>query len=133
MNEEKKRINWKAHIIATIICLIIGFALFLAFFLSNKNVYGALNGTGFAGIILLGFGGLAFVAKEGFFDFAGYGFRQLGTMIFGRVPNAYNDYPSYREFKEEKRKKQSNYFVPALILGALFLLAYLILKLASSF
>ena len=129
MNEEKRSINWKAHIIATIIYLIISVGIFLAFYLTNKSLYGALNGTAFAGVIMLSFGGLAFVSKEGFFDFASYGFRQLGTMIFGRVPNTYNDYPSYKDFKESKRKKQPNFYVSALIIGALFLIAYLILKL----
>lgn len=131
MSEEKKRINWKAYIIATIIYLIISVGIFLAFFLTNESLFGALNGTGFSGVILICIGGLSFVTKQGFFDFAGYGFKQLGTMIFGHVPNAYHDYPSYREMKEEQHKKQSNYFVVALIIGALYLLAYLILKLVN--
>jgi len=126
---KEKRINWKAYIIAAIISLIIGVAIFFIFFLQTKNMYGAFNGTAFAGVILLSLGGLIFISKEGFFDFAGYGFRQLGTMIFGKVPNAYNDYPSYRDYKQEQRKGSSNYFISFLIVGALFLLAYLILKL----
>ena len=125
----KKRIHWKPYIIATIISIIIGVGIFLAFYLSNKTNYGLYNGTSVAGIILLGIGGLSFVAKEGFFDFASYGFKQLGSMIFGRTPNAYNDYPSYRDYKQAKREKQSNYFISILIVGALFLLSYLVLKL----
>ena len=129
--EEKKRINWKVHIITSIIFIIIGAGIFLAFFLPHKNMYGALNGTGFTGVILICFAGLSWVAKEGFFDFASYGIKQLGNSIFGRKPNAYNDYPSYRDFKSEKRKKSSNTFVTIFIIGALFILAYIILRLIN--
>ena len=129
--EEKRKINWKVHIITSIIFIIIGTGIFLAFFLPNKTMFGALNGTAFSGVILLGFGGLSFVGKQGFFDFASYGFKQFGNMIFGRVPNAYNDYPSYKEFKDEKRKKESHFYVSVLIIGALFMIAYLILKLVA--
>ena len=125
----KKRIHWKPYIIAAIISIIIGVGVFLAFYLTNKTNYGAFNGTSVAGIILLGIGGLSFVAKEGFFDFASYGFKQMGSMIFGRQPNAYNDYASYRDYKQERREKQPNYFISILIVGALFLVAYFILKL----
>ena len=125
----KKKINFKPYIIAGIISIIIGVGIFLAFFLLNKSMYGALNGTSFAGIILLSLGGLSFVAKEGFFDFASYGFKQLGTMIFGQKANSYNDYPSYRDYKNERRKKQSNYFISILIVGLLFIIAFIILKL----
>ena len=128
---EKKRINWKAHIISAIISLIIGAGVFLLFFLTNKSYFGALNGTAFAGVVLLSFGGLAFVAKEGFFDFASYGFKQFGSMLFGRVPNAYNDYPSYRDFKQERRKNTPHFYISFLIIGALFMVVYVILKLVN--
>lgn len=127
--EEKRKINWKVHIITAIIFIIIGVGIFLAFFLPNRTLYSALNGTAFSGIILLSFGGLSWIAREGFFDFAGYGFRQLGSMIFGRKPNAYNDYPTYREMKAENRKKSSHFYVSILIIGALFIIAYIILRL----
>ena len=127
--EEKRKINWKVHIITSIIFTIIGAGIFLAFFLPNKTMYSALNGTAFSGIILLSFGGLSWVAREGFFDFASYGFKQLGNMIFGRKANAYNDYPSYRDFKNERRKNSSHFYVSILIIGALFLIAYGILRL----
>ena len=131
MEEEikKKKINWKPYIIAGIIALVIGVGIFLLFFLRKKSIHGALNGTSYAGIILIGVGGLIFVAKEGFFDFAAYGFKQMGAMLFGRVPNAYNDYPSYRDYKNEKRKKSSNFYLSFIAIGLLFLFTYLILKL----
>ncbi len=125
----KKKFNWKPYIIALIISIIIGTGVFLAFFLPKKNMYAALNATVFAGVILLSIGGLSYVAKEGFFDFASYGFKQLGFMIFGRKPNAYNDYPGYREYKNETRKNQSNYFLVFLAVGSLFIIAFIILKL----
>ena len=127
--KEKRRINWKVHIITSIIFMIIGVGIFLAFYLTNKTLYGALNGTAFSGIILLSFGGLSWVAREGFFDFASYGFKQMGSMIFGRKPNAYNDYPSYRDYQNEKRKTSPHFYVSILIIGVLFIIAYLILRL----
>ena len=127
--KEKRKINWKVHIITSIISMIIGVGIFLAFYLTNKTLYGALNGTAFSGIILLSFGGLSWVAREGFFDFASYGFQQMGSMIFGRKPNAYNDYPSYRDYQNEKRKTQPHFYVSILIIGVLFIIAYVILRL----
>ena len=127
--EEKRRINWKAHIIAAIISIIIGAGVFLIFFLTNKSLIGAMNGVTLAGVILISIGGLSFVARQGFFDFASYGFKQLGSMIFGRVPNAYHDYPSYKEFKEENRKGGSHFYITILIIGLLFIASYFILKL----
>ena len=125
----KKKINLKPYIIAAIISIIIGAGIFLIFFLTNKTMLGALNGTAYSGIILLSIGGLSFIAKEGFFDFASYGFKQLGSMIFGRTPNAYNDFAGYKDYKMERRKKQSNYYLSFLIVGVLFILAFIILKL----
>ena len=127
--EEKRKINWKVHIIVSIIFISLGVGIFLAFFIPNKTMLSALNGTAFSGILLLCLGGLSWVAREGFFDFASYGFKQLGNMIFGRKPNAYNDYPSYRDFKNEKRKSTPHFYVSILIIGALFIIAYIILRL----
>ena len=127
--EEKRKINWKAHIIAAIISLIIGAGIFLLFYLRNKTMIGAMNGVTLAGVILISIGGLSFVARQGFFDFASYGFKQLGSMIFGRVPNAYHDYPSYRDYKAEGRKNSSHFYITILIIGGLFIISYFILKL----
>jgi len=128
-NQEKKKINWKGYIIAGIISLIIGALSFSLIFFNNKSYFGALNATSITAVILLSIGALSFVSSEGFFDFASYGVKQMTTMIFGRVPNAYNDYPSYREYKEKKRELSSKYYIPFLIIGALFLLSYFVLKL----
>ncbi len=125
----KKKIRWKPYIIASIISIIIGVGIFLIFYLTNKTNYGLFNGASVAGIVVLSIGGLSFVAKQGFFDFASYGFKQLGAMIFSKTPNAYKDYPEYRDYKNGLREKQSNYFIAILIVGTLFLIAYFILKL----
>ncbi len=124
----KKKINWKPYIISTVISLLIGVGIFLIFYLTKKSEYAALNGASFAAVILISFGGLSYVAREGFFDFASYGFKQLGTMIFGKNPNAYNDYAGYKEYKNERRKAVSHFYIPFLIVGGLFLLAYLFIK-----
>ena len=125
----KKKINWKPYIIATIISILIGVGIFLAFYLTKKTETSALNGVSIAAVVLISFGGLSYVAREGFFDFASYGVKQFGAMIFGRKPNAYNDFAGYKEYKNERRKTVSHFYIPFLIVGGLFLIAYLFIKL----
>ena len=125
----KKKIRWKPYIISTIISVLIGIAIFLPIYLVKKTEYSALNAVSLAGIVLISFGGLSYVAREGFFDFASYGFKQLGSMIFGKTPNAYNNFAGYKEYKMERRKAVSHFYIPFLIVGALFFVAYLFIRL----
>ena len=123
----KPKINWKPYIIAGITSLIIGSGIFLLFFFAFKRP--VVDGTVFAAIILLASAGLIWVANEGFFDIFSYGFRQLAVTIFGRKPNELNDFSAYKEYKFETRKKRSKYFISVAIVGAIFLLATIILSL----
>lgn len=126
---EKKPFNWKAHLVAAAISLIIGAGLFcLFFFTGGAGLIGASNGTGFTAVILVCFAGLDYVARQGFFDVFSYGFRQFGTMIFGRKANQNNDYPGYVNAKKESRKGKPKTYFTILIVGALFLIAFVIIK-----
>ena len=123
----KPRINWKPYIIAGIISLLLGAFIFILFFIILKMP--ALDGTGFAAILLIATAGLIWIAREGFFDIFTYGFRQLGSTMFGKKANEFNDFASYKEMKFSRREKRSKYFISVAIVGALFLIATIILSL----
>jgi len=121
----KPKINWKPYIIAGIISLLIGIFFFILFFVILKRP--VIDGTGYASIILISSAGLIWVVREGFFDIFTYGFRQLGATLFSKKPNEYNDFAGYKEVKFSKREKRSKYFISVAIVGALFLIATIIL------
>ena len=123
----KPKINWKPYIIAGIISLLLGIFIFILFFIILKMP--ALDGTAFAAIILLAGAGILWVAREGFFDIFSYGFRQLGSQMFGKKANEFNDFAGYKEYKFSSRENRSKYFISIVIVGALFLLATIILSL----
>ena len=128
MNENKKvLINWKAHIITAIISIIIGTGIFLAFFLTKRSLYGAFNGVTYAAISLIGGGVLYWVAREGFFDFVSYGFKQLGTMMFSKKANELNNFSVYKEYKNELREKKAKCYITVILVGVLFLIATIII------
>ena len=117
--------HFKAYLIAAIIALIMGLIPFLLFLLIEGN---ALDGVTVAAVLLLGFGGLMFVGHEGFFDIFAYGFKQMGTAMFGKKANANNDFPGYKEDKRIKREEGPKIFLSFLAVGGVFLLALIILK-----
>lgn len=125
---DKKRKNLKPYLIASAITLVIGGGLFcLFYFLVRKG--SIVDGLGYPAIILLSIGGLMFVSSCGFFDFLSYGVKQFGSLLFGRKPNNYNDYPGYRQYKADVRKKSPSYFGVVLIIGAIFFIATIIVLL----
>ncbi len=125
---------WKTYLITFFVTSAIGSGAFcLYYFLMGKGLLNACNGTSLVGIFLICACGLIYVSREGFFDIFGYGFKQLGTMIFGRKPNAYNDFPGYKEQKRVYRVKSSKYFVIIGIVGLLFVTAFIILRIRLSY
>ena len=117
--------HYKSYLISFIIAIVVGL---IPFFLVSFINGSALDGVTLAAIILLGLGGLMFVANEGFFDIFAYGFKQMGTAMFGKKPNANNDFPGYKEDKRLKREESPKIFFSFLIAGCIFLLALIILK-----
>ena len=115
--------NLKVYIITLIISLALGTGLFLTFFLLNKGIAGAIDGTGIPGAILLGVGILCWVGRLGTFDSMSYGFSQMFTSMFGRKANKFNDFNAYKDDKNTKRKSASHYYLVIMIVGALFLIA----------
>ena len=121
----KPKIDLKPYIIAGIISLLVGTFVFILFFIMLK--WAALDGVGFATIILFSLAGFMWVTREGFFDIFAYGFRQLGSSIFSKKPNEYNDYGTYKEYKFEIRKKRAKYYISIALVGCLFLIATIVL------
>ena len=126
---EEKKINWKSYIIAGVISLVVGITIFCLIVFAFKMAY--VDGVAFASIILISSALLIWIAREGFFDLAGYGFRQFGNMLFSKKPNAYNDYAGYKNYKRETREKRAKYYISTLIVGAVFLLATIIIFIIS--
>ena len=122
---EEKKINLKPYIIAGLISLIAGIGIFCLFFFVFKMA--VVDGFAFAAIILASLGGLIWISREGFFDFASYGFRQFGNALFSKKPNEYNDYAGYKNYKQESRKNRSKYYLSLLVVGGLFLIVTIIL------
>lgn len=120
---------WKVYLATFIVSLAIGAGIFCAYFFTNtRSLIFASNGAALSGVILVCLGGLCYVAYEGFFDFISYGFKQLFSSIFGRVPNENNDFPSYKEAKNTIRTKRSKYFVIICLTGLLYVIAFIILR-----
>ena len=125
MNENnEKKFDWKPFIIAGIISLIIGISIFCLVVFAFKKAY--VDGAAFATLTLVSSGVLIWVAREGFFDFASYGFRQFGNALFSKKPNEYNDFAGYKNYKQETRKNRPSYFFSLLVVGGVFLVATII-------
>ena len=122
---DEKKIVLKPYIIAGIISLLFGISSFCLVVFAFKKAY--VDGAAFAAIFLISTAILIWISREGFFDLAGYGFKQFGNMLFSKKPNAYNDYAGYKEYKRESRENRANYYISTLIVGALFLFAAIIL------
>ena len=126
---EEKKINLKPYIIAGIISLLVGISIFCLIVFAFKKA--VIDGFAFAALILVSIGGLIWISREGFFDFASYGFRQFGNALFSKKPNEYNDFAEYKEYKSENRENRSKYYLSMLIVGSVFLITTIILFIIS--
>ena len=121
----EKKINWKPYIIAGVISLILGITIFCLIVFVGKKAY--VDGAAFATLALVSTGTLTWISREGFFDFASYGFRQFGNALFSKKPNEYNDFAGYKNYKQESRENRSKYYISVLIVGGVFLIITIIL------
>ncbi len=120
---------WKAYLISFIIALVVGMIPFLIVYFNHlRGLLGAVDGCTVAMVVLLGIGGLMFVAYEGFFDFVSYGFKQMASSKFSKKANENNDFPGYKEAKREKRIERPKLFLSVLACGLLFLIVMIILR-----
>ena len=127
MNE--KKLDIKPYIIGGLISILIEIVLFcLLVFAFHKSL---MDGFAFGAIILLSLAGFIWASSEGFFDLAGYGFKQFGNMLFSKKPNQFNDYSGYKEYKRETRKNKAKIHISFAIVGVLFLIVAIILFIVS--
>ena len=127
------RLHLKTYILVTIISLLVGVAIFLVFFfIKERTLLGALDGTGIAGVFLLGAGLLCLLARFGAFDTMSYGFKQMFSSMFAREANQYNDMVEYKENFNKKRQSSSHYYVPMMLVSLLFFIAFIILEIFKS-
>ncbi|MCQ2086896.1 MAG: DUF3899 domain-containing protein [Bacilli bacterium] len=130
------KLNLKKFYISYLVSLAISFAIGLTifltyFFVNEKTMYAAINGTSISAVVLLSVGGLMFVANEGFFDIFAYGAKQVGSSIFSKRANENNDFAGYKEQGKIKRESKPKIFVPILLSGAIFLIAMVVLRLVE--
>lgn len=122
----KKQIKLKPYIIATIISIIISAGIFSILVFALKQPI--LDGLAIPGVVLLAAAGLIYISREGFFDFASYGFKQLGNAMFGKNPTDYKDLAEYKIRANEVRKRRSKYYLAVLGVGlVLFVVSIIIL------
>ena len=119
----------KTYIITALVSAVIGVTIFmLYYFLNDRTLLAAINGTSMAGIILLGVGLLCLVARLGAFDTMSYGFRQMFSSMFAKEANKYNDMVEYKQDKNAKRARSSYYYVVMMIVSVFFFIAFIALE-----
>lgn len=119
----------KTYIITLVISIVLGVAIFLIYyFVQGQTMMASLNGTGMAGVILIGLGLLLLVAHYGAFDTLSYGFNQMFASLFAKEANKYNDMVSYKDDKNVRRANSSSYYYVMMLVGAIFLIAFSILE-----
>ena len=91
-------------------------------------MYASINASSLSAVILICVGGLMFVSNEGFFDIFAYGFKQLGTTMFGKKANANNKFYEYKEEKKVQRETKPKIFLSVLVAGGIFLIAMIVLR-----
>lgn len=120
---------FKAYLISFLIFMAIGGLIVLIYYFTHEKVFVDLvDGATLSMIVLLGLGGLMFVSREGFFDVFSYGFKQLGSAMFSKKANEYNDFPGYKENKRVKREASPRLFLSALVSGAVFIVIMIVLR-----
>ena len=120
---------WLINLITLAISLVIGGAIFcLAFFLKERNIVSAVNAAAISSVSILCIGLLLWMSHLGAFDTFAFGFKQLGTSMFGKKGNETKDFAGYKEQNRIKREEQPKIFLPILIAGLVFLLAMIVLR-----
>ena len=120
---------FKTYLITFIISLAIGLGIFLTyFFIHTHKLIGSIDGTFVAAIALGGVSALLWIGKLGAFDSMSYGFKQMFSSMFGRNPNKYKDFATYKEDKNTVRETAPKYYFVSLFVALLFAIAAVILE-----
>ncbi len=120
---------WLINLITLLISLIVGGAIFcLMFFLRDKTIVAAVDGSALATVIVLFLGLLLWMHHLGAFDTFAFGFKQLGSMLFAKEPRRDGKYQEYREQKRIKRANSSYNFLAIIVAGLLLSISLIILE-----
>lgn len=127
INEIKK--HYKSYLATLLISLGIGAGIFcLYFFLNRQDIVSACSGAALASVIITSAGVLAWLNRMGAFDTFAYGFKQMGSSIFSKNPQKYNNMADYKSEKYKQRKIKSYYHTCILIAGAMLIIATIVLE-----
>ena len=130
---ENIRKHLKTYVITLVVSIVVGLAIFfLYYFLKGQDMLALLDGTGVAGVALLGAGLLCLVARLGAFDTMSYGFRQMFSSMFAKEANQYNNMADYKEDRRIKRESASYYYIVMMVVSALFFIAFIALEIYRS-
>lgn len=133
MEDRAKKIKRiKDYIITLVISLVVGGIIFLIYFFINQGGLGAIaagcNASILSTIVLVSSGILVWLSRMGAFDTFAYGFKQLGSSIFGKNPTKYNNMVEYKQAKIEKRADKTNFYLFIILAGFIFGVVTVILE-----
>lgn len=118
----------KTYLITFFVSLVIGIGIFLIYYFVHSHKFiGSLDGTGVASLALGGVSLLLWFGRLGAYDSMSYGFKQMFSSMFGKNPNKFNNFASYKEDKNTKRTSSPKYYFVSFFVAVLFALVYLIL------
>lgn len=117
-------------VLTYVITILVGLAMAVAVLMSRggfsqpdtESVYIVLSDAFFVpGIVLCGFGILAWVSHDGFFDAISYSASKVTSLFFSvfRKDERHQQYYDYKMEKQERRKKPGN---AVIVTGVVFLL-----------
>lgn len=95
-------------------------------------MYSAVDAVSCSAIILLGIGGLMYVANEGFFDIFSYGFKQMFSSMFAKKANENNDFAAYKDGLTAQREMKAKIYLSVLASGAIFLIAMIVVRIVAA-
>ena len=120
---------WISNLVIIFISLALGAAIFLLyFFLREGTIVDAVDGAAVAGMFVVLSGLLSLMGFLGVFDMFAFGFKQLGSTLFAKNPRRDGSYADYKQAKIEKRDDSSYYFVPIILAGIIYLIAFVVLE-----
>ena len=124
--------NFKIYAITFLISSLIGIGIFLTFyFIEEQSFSGSLNGTSVAFASLFGISILLWIGRMGAFDTMSYGFKQMFASMFAKDANKYNDFMSYKDEKNTKRKASTKYYFVMMFVSLIFLITFIILEIVK--
>lgn len=133
MKNNKKRFNIKEifsldNLIVSLISLVVGIIIFLAYFLvRNMSLLDALDGTFISSGVLICVGFLFLIVNQGTFDGIVVGFSNLFSVFRKDGKKKYDGIFEYQEIKKDKRKGTRFRFLAIIFVGVIFLIISLIL------